>query len=178
MPKQAIKWLCTLLVMAWPVLVFVLHGHLGSWPLLLIGAALLAWRIPQARYLTIVVAALLLALGGLGHAELGMRAYPVAVSAIMLVIFISSLWQGMPIVERLARLREPDLPPAGVRYTRRVTWAWCGFFVLNGAIASWTALYADLATWSLYNGVISYLLIALMFAGEWLLRHRLRRSLS
>lgn len=178
MPQQAIKWLGVGMALAWPVLVFVLHDHLGSWPLLLIGAVLLAWRIPQARYLATVVAVLLLALGGLGHAELGMRAYPVAVNAIMLVVFVSSLCGSMPVIERLARLREPGLPPSGVRYTRRVTWAWCGFFVFNGAIASWTALYADLATWSLYNGVISYGLIALMFAGEWLLRHRLRRSLS
>lgn len=178
MPRQAIKWLGIGMALAWPVLVFVLHEHLGSWPLLAVGALLLAWRMPQARYLAGVAAVLLLALGGLGHAELGMRAYPVAVSVVMLAAFLSSLWQGMPIVERLARLREPDLPPAGIRYTRRVTWAWCGFFVVNGAIACWTALYADLATWMLYNGVISYALIAMMFAGEWLLRHRLRRSLS
>lgn len=178
MPTQGIKWLGILVALAWPVLVFVLHGHLGSWPLLVAGAVLLAWRMPQARYLALMVATLLLALGGLGHAELGMRAYPVAVSAIMLTIFLTSLWQSMPIVERLARLREPELPPAGVRYTRRVTWAWCGFFVFNGAIAGWTALYADLATWALYNGVISYGLIGLMFAGEWLLRRRLRRTVT
>lgn len=178
MPKQGIKWFGILLAMTWPVLVFFLHGHLGSWPLLIIGVALLTWRVPQARRLAICLAALLLVLGGLGHAELGMRAYPVAVNGIMLVTFLSSLWQGMPIIERLARLRDPDLSPAGIRYTRRVTWAWCGFFTFNGAIACWTALYADLAVWSLYNGVISYLLIALMFAGEWLLRYRLRRSLS
>ncbi|MFC3284896.1 COG4648 family protein [Litchfieldella rifensis] len=178
MLQQAIKWLGTLLIMAWPVLVFVLHDYLGSWPLLAAGAALLAWRMPQARYLALVVATFLLTLGGLGHAELGMRAYPVAVNAMMLAVFLTSLWQGMPIVERLARLREPELSPAGIHYTRRVTWAWCGFFVFNGTIAGWTALYADLATWSLYNGVISYGLIGLMFAGEWLLRRRLRRTVT
>lgn len=185
MPTPAIKWFGILVALSWPVLVFVLHGYLGSWPLLVIGALLLIWRTPQAvskatqiRALAILVAILLLALGGLGYAELGMRAYPVAVNVIMLTLFLSSLWQGPPIVEHLARLHDPELSPAGVRYTRRVTWAWCGFFVVNGTLAGWTALYADLAIWSLYNGVISYALIALMFAGEWLLRHRLRRSLS
>ncbi|KPQ25196.1 MAG: putative membrane protein [Halomonas sp. HL-48] len=178
MPKQGIKSLGMVLAVAWPILVFVSHEHIGSWPLLIAGSALLAWRMPQARYLAMVMAASLLTLGGLGHAELGMRAYPVTVNAIMLSIFMASLCKGMPIVERLARLREPDLPPAGVRYTRRVTWAWCGFFTANGAIACWTALYADLAVWSLYNGVISYVLIALMFAGEWLIRRRFRSRLS
>ncbi|WP_240538659.1 COG4648 family protein [Halomonas sp. SH5A2] len=178
MQGKAIKSLGVVLAVAWPVLVFVLHDQVGSWPLLVAGAALLAWRMSQARYLAMVVALLMLVLGGLGHADIGMRAYPVAINALMLAVFLTSLWRGMPIVERIARLKEPDLPPAGVAYTRRVTWAWCGFFVINGSIATWTAVYADLATWTLYNGVISYGLIALMFAGEWLLRHRLRRSLS
>ncbi|MGO2992551.1 MAG: hypothetical protein ACTIDY_13865 [Halomonadaceae bacterium] len=166
------------LALIWPLLVLLLHDDIGSWPLLVIGAALLAWRMPQARYLAAAAAVLLVALGGLGHAELGMRGYPIAVNAIMLAIFLSSLWRGMPIIERLARLREPELPAAGIRYTRHVTWAWCGFFVLNGGIACWTALYASLATWTLYNGAISYGLIAIMFAGEWLLRHRMRSRLS
>lgn len=163
-----------LLMMLWPVLVLTLHSQLGSWPLLIIGAALIAWRLPQARMLAIIAGLLLVGLGVLGHAELGMRAYPVAVSLIMLVVFGGSLLHGMPIVERLARLREPELPSDGVRYTRRVTWAWCVFFVLNGTIAAWTALYASLATWTLYNGFISYCLMGLMFAGEWLRRRHVR----
>lgn len=162
----------------WPLLVLLLHDDIGSWPLLVIGAALLAWRMPQARYLAAAAAVLLVALGGLGHAELGMRAYPVAVNAVMLAIFLSSLWRGVPVIERLARLREPELPAAGIRYTRNVTWAWCGFFILNGTIASWTALYASLAAWTLYNGAISYGLIAVMFTGEWLVRHQLRSRLT
>ena len=174
MPKYA-SMACALM---WPLLVLLLHDDVGSWPLLIIGAALLAWRMPQARYLAAAAAVLLVALGGLGHAELGMRAYPVAVNAVMLAIFLSSLWRGVPVIERLARLREPELPAAGIRYTRNVTWAWCGFFILNGAIASWTALYASLATWTLYNGAISYGLIAVMFTGEWLIRHQLRSRLT
>ncbi|EWG98965.1 hypothetical protein [Halomonas sp. BC04] len=156
MSLPGIKWLGMLVALAWPLLAFALHGTLGSWPLLAIGAALLAWRLPQARRLALAGAVLLLTVGGLGHAELGMRAYPIAVNAIMLAIFLTSLGGPMPIAERLARLREPALSPAGVRYTRRVTWAWCVFFVVNGGIAAWTALYAELAIWSLYNGVISY----------------------
>jgi uncharacterized membrane protein len=173
---RGLTWLGALIALSWPVLVFALHGHVGSWPLLVVGAGLLAWRMPQVRYLAVVAGCVLVAIGLLGRAELGMRAYPVAVNAIMLAVFFTSLWRGMPIVERLARLREPDLPPEGVRYTRRVTWAWCGFFVVNGSIAAWTAVHANLATWTLYNGVISYGLIALMFSGEWLVRRRLRRS--
>lgn len=36
--------------------------------------------------------------------------YPVAVNLAMLLVFGASLWSAMPLVERLARLREPELP--------------------------------------------------------------------
>lgn len=178
MPARGIRLAATLLAMAWPLLVLLLHDTIGSWPLLLVGVGLLAWRLPQARPLAISAALLLITLGALGHAELGMRAYPLAVNLIMLLLFSASLWRGMPIIEQLARLREPELSPSGVRYTRRVTLAWCGFFIINGSFAGWTAIYADLAIWTLYNGVISYVLIALMFSGEWLIRRRLRRTMA
>lgn len=160
----------------WPLLVLTLHARIGSWPLLIIGAALLVWRLPQARTLAATAVLLLVALGLLGHAELGMRAYPVAISLIMLILFATSLARGTPLVEQLARLREPDLPPAAVAYTRRVTQAWCLFFIINGTLAVWTALYASLAIWTLYNGFISYCAMGLMFAGEWFCRRQVRGS--
>ena len=176
MSYRMLKWAGMLALIAWPFAVYAVHGRIHSGWLLLVGALLLVWRLPQARPLAMVAATVLLLLGLLGEAELGMRAYPVAVSLILLAVFAGSLFQGMPIIERLARLQEPDLPPEGVRYTRKVTWAWCGFFIVNGGIAAWTALYADLAAWTLYNGCISYLLMGLMFAVEWLCRRRVRRT--
>ena len=72
--------------------------------------------------------------------------YPVLVNASLLSVFGASLFSGMPVVERLARLglRGKPLPPEGVAYTRRVTAVWCGFFVVNGSIAVATILADDL----------------------------------
>ncbi|MFF7707616.1 hypothetical protein [Pseudomonas sp. NPDC007930] len=105
-----------------------------------------------------------------------LRAYPVLISAALLAVFGLSLVRGMPMVERLARLREPKLPPQAVRYTRRVTQVWCLFFLGNGLAAAALAAWAPLAWWTLYTGVIAYALMGLLFAGEWLLRQRLRAS--
>lgn len=163
-----------LLAAAWPFAVWWLQDSLGPWPLLAMGSALIAWRLPQARGLAVLAAMALIAIGLAGKAEWGLRGYPVAVNAIMLATFTFSLWQGPPVIERIARLKEPDLPPSGVRYTRKVTQAWCVFFLVNGAIAAWTAYYASLAVWTLYNGAISYVLMALMFVIEWCCRRRLR----
>ena len=81
----------------------------------------------------------------------------------------------MPMVERLARIREPHLSPAGVRYTRKVTQVWCGFFIGNGAIALFTVLYADMRLWTLWNGVIAYILMGTLMASEWLVRQRVMK---
>ncbi|HFC3024557.1 TPA: hypothetical protein ACFIR0_000119 [Neisseria gonorrhoeae] len=47
--------------------------------------------------------------------------YPVLVNLMMLAVFGSSLFAGQTVIEKLARLQQPDLPEKAVRYTRRVT---------------------------------------------------------
>ncbi len=102
--------------------------------------------------------------------------YPVVVNTGLCAIFGASLAHGMPAIERLARLREPDLPPAGIRYTRRVTQMWTLFFALNGMAAAALTLWAPVRWWTLYNGCISYLLVGALIAGEWLVRRRTRKA--
>jgi uncharacterized membrane protein len=121
---------------------------------------------------------LLIALLGLfaliGKDNLPLLYYPVLINLMMLCLFAASLWQKETLIERLARRLEPDLPESGVRYTRRVTQVWCLFFLLNGLIA-WWSIGAGEAVWALYNGCIAYLLMALMFAGEWMIRRHVRK---
>ncbi|CAM3809079.1 DNA gyrase subunit B [Rouxiella silvae] len=102
--------------------------------------------------------------------------YPVAVNGLLLLLFGYSLIFPPPIVERLARLSQPELPPQAVQYTRRVTQVWCAFFIVNGAIALYTCLKGDIALWTLYNGGISYLLMGLLMGIEWIVRKRLQRG--
>jgi uncharacterized membrane protein len=146
--------------------------------LLLLAAALRlpAMKVSQAARWT-GVAALLLAAGAIwANALLPLKLYPVLVNAAFLAAFAYSLAAPPSMVERMARLTEPDLPPEGVAYTRVVTQVWCGFFVLNGALALVTALWASPALWSLYNGVIAYVLMGLLFGGEYLVRLRFKRK--
>ncbi|ACZ78996.1 conserved hypothetical protein [Dickeya parazeae Ech586] len=102
--------------------------------------------------------------------------YPVAVNVVMLTLFFSSLFSRMPFIERIARLREPELPARAIAYTRRVTQVWCLFFVCNGTIALLTCLSGNMVWWTAWNGIISYLLMGLLMGGEWLVRQRLRKS--
>lgn len=106
----------------------------------------------------------------------GIKFYPVVVNVSLLIVFGYSLYKPPTVVERLARLTEPDLPEFAIRYTRKVTFLWCYFFVINGSIAAYTALYSSLSTWTLYNGVISYCLIGIIFVAEWLFRIYVKRK--
>jgi uncharacterized membrane protein len=103
-----------------------------------------------------------------------LRWYPVLISAFMLGIFALSLRYGPPMIERIARLREPQLPAKAVVYTRQVTVAWSVFFLCNGLLAAALTLWAPLSWWMLYTGLISYGLMGLLFAIEWLIRQRVR----
>ena len=103
--------------------------------------------------------------------------YPVLMNAGLLLVFAHSLAYPPTIAERIARLQTPDLPPAGVRYTRRVTIAWMVFFVGNGAAALYTALFASFEMWALYNGAVAYALIAAMFGAELVTRALLKKKL-
>ena len=104
-----------------------------------------------------------------------LRFYPVMVNAAMLLFFSWSLWSPPSLIERIARIQHPDLPSEGVIYTRRVTQVWCAFFIVNGSIALITALWSSIEVWSLYNGLIAYLLMGLLFVGEYIVRMKTQK---
>ena len=106
----------------------------------------------------------------------GLRYYPVLVNATLLTVFGRSLISGMPMVEKLALLRDPELSAAAIRYTRKVTQVWCVFFLLNGLTALFLAIYASFELWALYNGFIAYILMGLLFGTEAIFRRRVKRG--
>jgi uncharacterized membrane protein len=179
---QALLWLL------YPIAIFFGLQFFEPWIVaILLAATLLLRRINDAgRFLKdlswaeIIVFACMLCLAiatALTNSETLLRLYPAGINFGMLLVFSLSLINPPSMVERFARLHEPELPPSGVIYTRHVTQFWCGFFVINGAVAIFTALHTSKETWALYNGLIAYLLMGAIFAGEWLLRrHFMRRE--
>ena len=110
--------------------------------------------------------------------QLGLKFYPVMMNLGFLILFGSSLISPPTVVERLARLQDPDLPSHAVVYTRKVTVVWSVFFLVNGSIAAFTALFSTEKIWMFYNGFIAYILIGILAAGEWLIRQRVKASFS
>lgn len=177
--KTAARILLVLISIAYPLLWYVGRER-GIFPWLAAGMCVLwAMRalIQQDKGQKTVSAllaaffALLLASGNAGS----MYWYPVLVNALMFILFFASLFSGQSLIERLARLREPDLPREAIAYTRRVTQIWCAFFIINGGIAAALALAGAHRAWALYTGLIAYLLMAALFAGEYLVRRRIKK---
>jgi len=184
--RPVIQILTGILLLAWPFVVWLGLAHNSLHWLLPLIALLLILRWRQARKnpgpMRTVMQSVALAGIALCVASALLRThqlllfYPVAVNGIMLTVFGGSLWTTMPLVERLARLRTPDLPPQGVRYTRRVTQVWCLFFIINGSVALFTALRGDMQLWTAWNGMAAYLLMGTLMAGEWIVRRRVMKQ--
>jgi uncharacterized membrane protein len=93
--------------------------------------------------------------------------------AIMTFSFATSLRQGrVPLCTQLANKLHGPLTALELNYTRRVTWAWTIFFLLN-LVASWALFdFAPLPIWSLFVNFLSLPLILLMFVAEYAVRRR------
>lgn len=178
--KQLHAFLLVSLSLAYPLAVYAALGRfeprwMAVWLLALALLRALATR--QAGWWWAAAGAALLALlATVSNDALPLKLYPVLVNAALLAVFAASLRHPPSVVERIARVRHGELPPQGVAYTARVTRVWCGFFVLNGAVALGTALWADDRTWALYNGLLAYVAMGLLFAGEWCVRRRVLRE--
>lgn len=104
-----------------------------------------------------------------------LKIIPTVINVAFLMGFATTLWKPPSMIERFARLQEPQLSKPAIRYTRQVTLVWCVFFIINGSIALYTALYSSMETWALYNGLIAYLLMGALFAIEYLVRLRVKK---
>jgi len=95
---------------------------------------------------------------------------PVLVNLYLLASFGSSLVAGPPMIERFARLIEGDLPAFTHPYCRKVTALWCLFFAANAALIGYLAFFASLEWWTLYTGLLFYLVLAGLQAIEFVVR--------
>ncbi|MCC7517318.1 MAG: hypothetical protein IT470_08275 [Pseudomonadales bacterium] len=180
--------LLTLLTLTYPALVYIGLLHFSVQWVGTVITALLVLRLLILRknlgseIKTSLAPAIILAIGcasiatALNHAG-ALKLIPVVINLACLSGFAATLYRPPSMIERFARLQEPELSCEAIAYTRKVTQVWCVFFVLNGAVALYTALFADMKIWTLYNGLIAYLLMGLLFAVEYLVRLRVKAKI-
>lgn len=184
--KQINIWLLVSLVggLLYPLLVYLSLPYAPPFALIVVGLTLITlrlWAMRRDHAAKISGVALVLAAAGLVLLSMlapafAVKAYPALIGGAFAGVFAASLIWPPSMVERFARLREPDLSSDGQRYTRRVTQVWTVFLVINTAIAAATAIWGTLEQWTLWNGLIAYLLMGGLFMGEIVLRRYLRRG--
>lgn len=166
--------------LAYPFVVYAAYTRLGTRSL---GALLLAtWAVSLglrargsgAELARIARQHLPLALLIVGAMAVGNRTLllllPAVASLYLLWTFASSLRRGPPMVERFARAIEDDLPDFTLPYCRKVTIAWCVFLAANSLCVAALARWGPLEWWALYTGLVFYLLMGALLAGEFAIR--------
>jgi uncharacterized membrane protein len=168
--------------LGYPLLVYAGLVYFGPRVLVASAAVLLAahagvnWR--RWRRSDLVRAAVPLALAGVVLVAAAVlddgRVFlfvPAVVNGVMLIAFARTLVRGRSKIETFARLRHPELPASRGPYLRAVTAVWCAFFAVNIAVSLFLALRSTLSAWTLYNGIIAYVLAGLVVAGERVYRY-------
>jgi uncharacterized membrane protein len=181
--RLAATMLITMLLVA-PVaahLALVTHqGTMLATSLVAVQAVLVAW-VALSSVLTpalrvgvcvLVLVAVLLLSRFTGGGPVVAAAVPHAMAYLgLLALFAASLQPGREaVITILARRSRGRLPPDIVRYSRRVTWLWCWFFVAQLAGSLTLLLFAPLRIWSLFINLCNLPLIAVMLCAEYAYR--------
>jgi uncharacterized membrane protein len=79
--------------------------------------------------------------------------YPALADFCIFMLFFTSLFQKETIIQRLARLAEPNIKPKALIYTKKLTYVWSIFSFLNLCIATASKLQYRIVL------IVAYILI-------------------
>jgi uncharacterized membrane protein len=173
-----------LLLLAYPVLA---HAAIASgvttfaWAAWLCLAGLILLAAPGMR--GVAAAALVTAMLFVVDADALLRFPPILFNLALAIWFGRSLLPGEePVIGWFARLeRGAELPQDLSGYTRGLTVIWTVFFIAMALSALALALFAGPQAWSVFANGVDYLLVGVLFVGEYVyrrLRYRHHRHAS
>ena len=100
------------------------------------------------------------------------KVLPVLIQLMLMYFFGRTLFKdkGPSFIESFVRLQFPEFPSAIARFCRQLTFIWTVFFAINTMIITVLAIWGAEFWWSLYNGVLIYLLMGLLVMIEYIYR--------
>lgn len=178
--KKLLGVVSTLFVIASP---WVLYWTLSQQRIGVAAAVLIGWvivrtipivlsarREQRAAALQLPAIALVCAVvGWLWHDATCLKVLPSATQAAFGVAFLRSL-SGVPLIEHFARMVKPELSAGELAHCRRWTRIWGGYLIVLAALGLVLARWAPLTVWTVYVGVVSYVLVGALFAVEYVIR--------
>jgi uncharacterized membrane protein len=178
--KTVLGIISTLFIIASP---FVLYWTLTHHSVGVAAITLVAWIVvrtipilmaakPQQRRAALQFPAIALSfalLGLVSNNGTWLLILPAATQATFGLAFLRSL-KTTPLIEHFARMVKGDLNGPELAHCRRWTAAWGYYLLVLAAFGLVLAKYASLAVWTIYVGVVTYVLVGVLFAIEYVVR--------
>ncbi len=101
--------------------------------------------------------------------------YPVIVNFVLFCIFFGSTFSEKTVIQKMAKLMEPNIKPKALEYTRRLTYIWSIFMLANFFISLATVFMSE-KVWAIYNGFLSYMLVGVFFIIEYMVRINFKKK--
>lgn len=101
--------------------------------------------------------------------------YPVIVNFVLFCIFFGSTFSEETVIQKMAKLMEPNIKPKALEYTRKLTYIWSIFMLANFFISLATVFMSE-KVWAIYNGFLSYMLVGGFFIIEYMVRINFKKK--
>ena len=108
-------------------------------------------------------------LGWLSNNGTWLLVLPAATQATFGLAFLRSL-SGTPLIEHFARMVKPELSDPELAHCRSWTRIWGVYLIVLAALGLALAWWATLAVWTVYVGIVSYVLVGVLFVVEYMVR--------
>jgi uncharacterized membrane protein len=111
-----------------------------------------------------------------------LKIYPLLINFMLCVCFSYTLFRPPSLVFRIAILQKKTIKGSlsekrVEKYCGKVTFLWCVFFIINGALAAFTIFFTSDIVWVIYNAGVSYILIGILFFGELMVRKMMDKKM-
>jgi len=103
--------------------------------------------------------------------------FPVLVCLVFFKVFARTLVADkVPLVTRMAEITQGRLDDDVIRYTKSLTRVWALVFLGLAIESTLLAFFAPFEIWSLFTNIINYIIVALVFVADFLVRRRVLSS--
>ena len=160
------------LILAYPAIAYYLLTHDLPWLGAVLVIGIITWKVYRRSDRLLILSILFIAFAliayFLGPAFIS-KIVPLLIYFTLFIVFWSSL-KTTPLITQFARLDFPELPPGIAQYCRSLTIIWAAFFAANILFCGWLAVSSNDKLWALYNGILVYILLAVLVIGEYFWR--------